>query len=93
MPQIQLPVFPAGSAEINCNLAFACRDNEVTYFNACPRGITRWSRSLWRWAVWNALGVQVMNVREAVPGGEIGRMVHIVSFCSKKDKPGIDRKH
>lgn len=33
MPQIQLPVFPAGSQTINANLAFECRDNQVTYFN------------------------------------------------------------
>lgn len=33
MPQIQLPVFPAGSQEINSDLAFECRDNQVTYFN------------------------------------------------------------
>jgi DNA invertase Pin-like site-specific DNA recombinase len=33
MPQIQLPVFPAGSTEINSGLAFECRDNQVTYFN------------------------------------------------------------
>lgn len=33
MPQIQLPVFPAGSREINSGLAFECRDNQVTYFN------------------------------------------------------------
>lgn len=33
MPQIQLPMFPAGSQEINSDLAFECRDNKVTYFN------------------------------------------------------------
>jgi hypothetical protein len=33
MPQIQLPVFPTGSTEINSELAFECRDNQVTYFN------------------------------------------------------------
>ena len=33
MPQIQLPVFPAGSTEINSGLAFECRDQQVTYFN------------------------------------------------------------
>jgi len=33
MPQIQLPVFPAGSREINSELAFECRANQVTYFN------------------------------------------------------------
>ncbi len=33
MPQIQLPVFPAGSTEINSELAFERRDNQVTYFN------------------------------------------------------------
>ncbi len=33
MPQLQLPVFPVGSTEINSDLAFECRDNEVTYFN------------------------------------------------------------
>jgi transposase-like protein len=33
MPQIQLPVFPAGSHDINADLAFERRDNQVTYFN------------------------------------------------------------
>src|SRR5208283_4796936 len=33
MPQIQLPVFPAGSQQINSELAFECRDKKVTYFN------------------------------------------------------------
>ena len=33
VPQIQLPVFPAGSTDINANLAFECRDNQVIYFN------------------------------------------------------------
>jgi hypothetical protein len=33
MPQIQLPVFPAGCQEINANLAFERRGDDVTYFN------------------------------------------------------------
>lgn len=33
MPQIQLPVFPAGAQQINAELGFECRDNQVTYFN------------------------------------------------------------
>jgi transposase len=33
MPQIQLPVFPAGSQNINGDLAFERRDHQVTYFN------------------------------------------------------------
>jgi transposase len=33
MAQIQLPVFPAGSQNLNPDLAFVCRDNQVTYFN------------------------------------------------------------
>lgn len=33
MPQIQLPVFPAGSRNINANLAVELRDEQVTYFN------------------------------------------------------------
>jgi transposase len=33
MPQIQLPIFPAGSQDINANLAFERRHNQVTYFN------------------------------------------------------------
>jgi len=33
VPQIQLPVFPAGCQDINANLAFERRDNQVTYFN------------------------------------------------------------
>lgn len=33
MPQVQLPLFPAGVTPINEALAVACRDDEVTYFN------------------------------------------------------------
>ena len=33
MPQIQLPVFPAGAKDINSDLAFERRDQQVTYFN------------------------------------------------------------
>ena len=33
MPQVQLPVFPAGSTHLNDDLAFACHDGQVTYFN------------------------------------------------------------
>jgi transposase len=33
MPQIQLPVFPAGSQDINADVAFERKDNEITYFN------------------------------------------------------------
>lgn len=33
MPQIQLPIFPAGATEINANLAFENRDGLITYFN------------------------------------------------------------
>lgn len=33
MPQIQLPVFPAGCVDINANLAFENRNQQVTYFN------------------------------------------------------------
>lgn len=33
MPQVQLPVFPAGAQEINANLAFERRDEQVVYFN------------------------------------------------------------
>lgn len=33
MPQIQLPIFPAGAQQINAELGFECRDNQVTYFN------------------------------------------------------------
>jgi hypothetical protein len=32
MPQVQLPVFPAGAQTINADLAFECRDHQVTYF-------------------------------------------------------------
>ena len=34
MPQIQLPMFPAGVTHITAELAFECRDGTVTYFNA-----------------------------------------------------------
>ena len=33
MPQIQLPIFPAGVTHITNELAFECRDSVVTYFN------------------------------------------------------------
>jgi transposase len=33
MPQIQLPVFPAGAQQINAELGFECRENQVAYFN------------------------------------------------------------
>ena len=33
MPQVQLPVFPAGVTHLNANLAFESRDGQVTYFN------------------------------------------------------------
>jgi hypothetical protein len=33
MPQVQLPLFPAGTTQLNACLAFACRDGQVTYFN------------------------------------------------------------
>ena len=33
MPQIQLPIFPAGVTHLTNELAFECLDNVVTYFN------------------------------------------------------------
>lgn len=33
MPQIQLPLFPAGCTAISSDLAFECRDGQVFYFN------------------------------------------------------------
>lgn len=33
MPQAQLPLFPEGTTPINEQLACACRDGQVTYFN------------------------------------------------------------
>jgi len=33
MPQVQLPLFPAGTTQLNESLAFACRDGQVTYYN------------------------------------------------------------
>ena len=33
MPQIQLPIFPAGCTAITSDLAFECRDGQVFYFN------------------------------------------------------------
>ena len=33
MPQVQLPVFPAGCREINANVAFERREKQVVYFN------------------------------------------------------------
>ena len=32
MPQMQLPIFPAGSQQLTNEIAFQCRDNQVTYF-------------------------------------------------------------
>jgi len=33
MPQLQLPIFPAGSTQITQDLAFECRDGRVVYFH------------------------------------------------------------
>jgi len=33
MPQVQLPLFPAGSTHLNESLAVECRGGQVTYFN------------------------------------------------------------
>ena len=33
MPQVQLPLFPAGTTHRNEDLAFECHDAQVTYFN------------------------------------------------------------
>jgi hypothetical protein len=33
MPQVQLPLFPAGATHLNDSLACECRDGQVTYFN------------------------------------------------------------
>jgi transposase-like protein len=33
MPQVQLPLFPAGTTHLNDDLAFECHDGQVTYFN------------------------------------------------------------
>jgi hypothetical protein len=32
MPQIQMPIFPRGTAELTSHLAYECRDGRVTYF-------------------------------------------------------------
>ena len=33
MPQVQLPLFPAGTTHLNEDLAFECHDGQVTCFN------------------------------------------------------------
>jgi hypothetical protein len=33
MPQVQLPLFPAGTTHLNDELAFACHEGQETYFN------------------------------------------------------------
>ena len=33
MPQVQLPIFPAGATPITSELAFECRDGQVVYWN------------------------------------------------------------
>ena len=33
MPQLQLPIFPAGTSRITPELAVECRDGQVVYFN------------------------------------------------------------
>lgn len=33
MPQVQLPIFPAGSVEINRDLACRCEEEQVIYYN------------------------------------------------------------
>jgi hypothetical protein len=32
MPQVQMPIFPQGSAELTSDLAYQVRDGRVTYF-------------------------------------------------------------
>jgi hypothetical protein len=33
MPQVQLPLFPAGTTHLNEDLAFECQNGQVTYYN------------------------------------------------------------
>jgi hypothetical protein len=33
MPQLQLPIFPAGTTPITAELAFDCQDGKVTFLN------------------------------------------------------------
>jgi hypothetical protein len=33
MPQVQLPLFPAGTTHLNDDLGFECHDGQVTYFS------------------------------------------------------------
>ena len=33
MPQVQWPLFPAGTTHLNESLAFECRDGQITSFN------------------------------------------------------------
>ena len=33
MPQVQLPLFPAGTTQLNDSLAVECRGDQVTYYN------------------------------------------------------------
>ena len=33
MPQLQLPIFPAGTTPLTAELAFDCQDGKVTYLN------------------------------------------------------------
>jgi len=33
MPQVQLPLFPAGTTQLNESLAVECRDGRITYYN------------------------------------------------------------
>ena len=47
MPQLQLPVFPAGTTAINVELAFERHEEQVVYFNGHLPVFTHRAR-IWR---------------------------------------------
>src|SRR6202022_4968895 len=46
MPQVQLPIFPAGSVEINRELACRVEGDQVVYFNGHLPGFTHAKKDL-----------------------------------------------
>jgi hypothetical protein len=50
MPQVQLPIFPAGVTHINSEVAFEERDGKVYYFNGHLPVSMRWTGGLSLWS-------------------------------------------
>jgi hypothetical protein len=65
MPQVQLPLFPAGCTPINDDLACECRDGQVTYFNGHLPVFTHAQND---WAAFRLYTSQLIVNGSATPG-------------------------